>query len=503
MSAVLEKIDFKLNIPQLTVFRAKQRVKVMEFGRGTGKSAELSCEIIDLAHDMPRGLFVIVGETFQQILTRTLPGTKHALEMQGYYEGIHFFIGKKAPAKLGWPLPYKSPFKWEYAIHWYTGAAFSMISQDRKGNGVGLNTDGVIADELALLDEDELSRGVLLTNRGSNFKRFKDNRRFRSVIMASSTPLTAKGRFMFKFEEAALSKPNEYLYVRADARFNMDNLPEDYFDSAKLVMPEYLYNAEMLNIRLRAVQDGFYPLLNSNVHYYTDYNYTFYEDLGYGLDIENVNCLGDNDRISTKPLEITIDWGANINSLAVTQENGKVFKFLKSMYVLYPQILDDLAMDFVRYYAPHHHKECFMYYDKTGDHRLANSRKNMAQQFADILRKFGWTVHVMSHGEVEALHESKHMLWNLLLSEKEKNAPVIRFNKNNCKELIISMEQAEAYQNTKDEIKKDKRPEKNKALNQAHTTHLSDAADVIIWRKYKHLLTGHALAGREFLPSFM
>lgn len=496
------KIDITYNIPQLSLKLAKQRIKVMEWGRGTGKSTALADEMDDLAHDMPRGLFVIVGDTFMQILTKTLPGTIHALEMKGYYESVHFFVGKQAPKKLGWPRPYKMPFKWDYAIHWYTGAVFMLISQDRPGNGRGLNIDAVIGDEIALLDENELSTNVILSLRGSNKKAFSEKRRFRSIIFATSTPISATGRWIFKYEEQAMLNPSTYYFSRADARYNLENLPADYFSSAKVTMPDFLYDAEMRNIRMRAVQDGFYPLINADKHYYTDFNYKFYEELGYSPDVNKINCIGDSDRNGSKPLILSVDWGSGINCLVVCQNTGRYFRYLKNFYVMSPKIIDDLAKEFTHYYSPHAQKEVMFYYDRTGDDKQANSRITMAEQFAKVLRNAGWTVHVMSHGEREADHESKHLLWNLILSEREPNAPKIRINRNNCKELIISMENAEAYENSKGAIKKNKKPERNKSLNQAHTTHFSDAADIPIWRLFKNLLNTNRFNVAEYLPSF-
>jgi hypothetical protein len=43
---------------------------------------------------MPRATGVLVGETYQQMLSRTLPSTKAGLDMFGIYEGIDYVVGK-------------------------------------------------------------------------------------------------------------------------------------------------------------------------------------------------------------------------------------------------------------------------------------------------------------------------------------------------------------------------------------------------------------------------
>jgi hypothetical protein len=54
---------------------------------------------------MPRATGVLVGETYQQMLSRTLPSTKAGLDMFGIYEGIDYVVGKCGKS-LGFTMPF-------------------------------------------------------------------------------------------------------------------------------------------------------------------------------------------------------------------------------------------------------------------------------------------------------------------------------------------------------------------------------------------------------------
>lgn len=475
----------KLNLPQLICSLAIQRIKILEHGRGQGKSTILALDIKNLVEGMPRCVFPILASSYTDAWTKTLPSTLDGLEMFGYYENIHYSIGK--PLK-GADKPYKSPRDWKNVIHFFTGAAAILLSQEKSGDGRGGNFDGGIVDECALIKEEFLANNFLLSIRGSRKEIFESSPYFRKVTMASTTPVTAEGRWMFKYEQRAKLNPKEFFYSIASSRSNAHNLPKGWFDDLKETLPELIYDAEIEGIRMNSVQNGFYPKLNiAKNHGYMSSNNSYLETLNIA-DLRKVNsCMMDEDVDRYAPLIISIDWGASINCMVIMQYQMPFFRFLKSIYVMSPKILDDLANDFCDYYFPHPTKEVIMHYDRTGDDKQANSRYTKAEQFANILIKRGWDVTLVSHGEREAPHDMKFELMNMLHSENNPNAPRLRYNKVNCKALIVSLENAGAIEEN-GKIGKDKRPEKNKKIDQSTTTHISDAHDIPLWRMFKHLI---------------
>ena len=112
--------NLKLNNPQAAAVVAVTVLKktkiFLEWARGTGKSFILAFFMRLMVIQMPRASFALVGSTYQQILSRTLPSTKEGLALLGLYENIDYVVGKSG-SKLGFKDPFQSPDKWDNIIH--------------------------------------------------------------------------------------------------------------------------------------------------------------------------------------------------------------------------------------------------------------------------------------------------------------------------------------------------------------------------------------------------
>ena len=81
-----------LHIPQLVFDLAPQPKKYLEAGRGWGKSTILGKKMRDFVVNLPRTTIALVGVTYSQILSKTLPSTIEGLEMFGCIIGIKIYI---------------------------------------------------------------------------------------------------------------------------------------------------------------------------------------------------------------------------------------------------------------------------------------------------------------------------------------------------------------------------------------------------------------------------
>lgn len=478
--------ELKYNAAQIIFILCLQRIRILEWGRGTGKSTILGRYIYDCVIQMPRSSGALVAETYRQIQSRTLPSTIAGLEQHGLIKGLHFFVSKKPPASFGWPEPYEPPLDYKYGIIFWNGTFMHFISQDHSSSsGRGMNIDWALGDEAARLDEKKFETDVLLTNRGNMYRYavypdgtkryFKDCPLHHSIVLASSTPVTVNGRWFLKFEEQAILNPDKVAFIRASAEVNRENLGDDYFTDAKQIMADFLYKAEVENIRLKSIDNGFYPLLDEDIHCYNQYKYSSDIDESYIS-----TCDGDADHNANRPLILGMDWGANINCLVVCQNDELEFKVLKNLYVKHPKIIDDLVDDFCSYYKTHQDKTIYLYYDPSGNVRVANSKRTYAEQAKARFNKKGWNVQLMTGANRNILHHTKYNLWNDILRNEEKKYPSFRVNRSNCRELWISMTNAPAKAGFKEAITKDKGSERSKSLDQAHATHFSDAIDLIM-----------------------
>jgi hypothetical protein len=488
------------NLAQLLFILSKAKVRILEWGRGTGKSTILGRYIIDCVTQMPRSSGALVASTFSQIKTRTLPSTIAGLESHGIYKDVHFFVGKKPPAKLKWPEPYEPPLDYKNSIIFWNGTVLNFISQDSSGaSGRGMNIDWGLADEAALLDENKFQTDFILAMRGGKKNKaiypddswayFEDCSLHHSFVLATSTPITLKGRWIFKYEQEAALDPDRVAFISASSETNKENLGEEFFQNAKKFLPDFLYRAEILNQRLPQIDNGFYPLLNEEKHCYNDFELT---EL---LNQSKKTCISDADLNVEQPLILGLDWGTSINCMVVAQGDMQELRVLNNLYVKFPNIVDDLIDSFVKYYKSHKNKRVYLYYDPTGNIHTANSRHTVAQQVTERLNRKGWTVVRMTEGRHNVPHELKYNLWNNILKEEEgQSYPRFRMNRTNCKELWISMSNAPAKTGMNDIIQKDKKSERNKSVEQEHATHFSDAVDVIIVGMYDSLLykTSHS-----------
>lgn len=482
----------KYNVAQLGLLFCFIKTIVCEFGRGAGKTFILAKRMIDCVHEMPRSNGVLVGETYVQIENKVMNSMKESLEQHGYYEDIHYVIGRKPP--ISWPRAYGGINDYKHVMSWYNGTVVEFLSQDGSAtSGRGGNIDWVLADEAARLDEKKFKTDVIYTNRG-NLNRlaiYPDGTKrlfsacplHHSSLIVTSTPVEAKGQWIIRYEELARLNPKKVKFLRASAKVNRENLGEDYFQRERDGIPDWLYDAEVNNIRISTVDGSFYPKLREDVHCYNQYDQAYYDRLKASV---LPSSRYDKDVDPNRPLDVAVDFGSRINSMVVCQENGRELRALKNLFVKSPRMIDDLVTEeFVPYYRAHINKVMHLWYDPSGNVSVANSRRTYAQQLISKLQQHGWDVRVhTSPTAYNERHSHKYNLWKTILSEESESLPLFRINKTNARELFISMSNAPAIEHSSKDIRKDKKSERSKTIDQAHATHLSDTIDLIIVGKY-------------------
>jgi len=470
----------ELNPAQIAAALAPQKQKYLEWGRGTGKTTFLGYDSSQLVKQMPRASFALVGSTYSQILSRFLPSIKEGLELFGIYENIDYVVGTMAGKKAGFALPFQTPDAFNNIMHFSNGCIYQFVSLDHKDSGRGLNSYAIRGDEAALFDDEKLAINVKNTNRAKKAI-FKNAPLLHSEVFTSSTPLTKKGKWFTDMENEARKNPKNIAFIKATAHCNIHNLRSDYFEYMRQAYTDdMMYNAEMLNIRPKEITDGFYAQLNPDIHYYTDFDNSYLERLSPEQikDKKSYDCKKDFGDVNPgMPLNISVDWGANINTLTVSQLQDNTYKVLKEFYVKTPKILDHLFLEgFIPYYESFPTKVIKFYGDRAGNSRVANSKLTFAEQASEILRNAGWKVHMMTVGNNPSYMDKFRLINVMLREDGRKRLPKIRINSENCPNLIVSLERAEII-DTSSGLQKDKRPEQRKAVEQEHATHFSDTFD--------------------------
>jgi hypothetical protein len=503
------------------------------WGRGTGKTTGLIApRSLRNILEMPRSCGAFIGATFQQLLTKTLPPVVAAWENMGLKRDVHFTIGRKPHAKLNFEQPLIPVLTHEYFIHFFNGSGIYLISQDRPGSANGLSLDWAHADEAKLLKKDRLFEELLPAIRG-NRKRFGHLPFHGSTLFTSDMPSTKAGMWLLdeeqKMDRGAISlildmqyrvielefklltvSPSYAVNIRADINKlkgylniarnnrtyftkhssweNVDILGEDTIKAWRRQLPPMIYRTSVMSERLGTVQNSFYPGYNSDKHEYATLGSGLL-DISYNFHLLKENsCSYDSDLDRTKPLDIACDFGASINLIVVGQQfeqaNGyREYRFLNSFYKLSPALIQDVVADFCNYYDSFPVKIVNFYYDHTAVGHFANIDNTYAQSVVAAFRNRDWKVNELYIGQALQQKE-RYLKWDEFLKSDGFILPLPKFHKINASYLITSIEQAEAEEGKDGRVQKRKQDEKNSRLNQATTTHHTDAADTLLMGKY-------------------
>ena len=505
------------------------------WGRGTGKSFYIAWLMHTIKSTMPRSAWAIVGQSYRQILTRTLPSTISALEYIGYRKDKDYFIRKKPPASWKWQTPFEPPVDYDHFFIFPNGTGFHLVSQDGGGGSSrGLNVDGIICDESLLINKEKFDKESSATNRG-NLRHFRHVPIHHGVFHFSSMPYGADSKWLLdhgsyykddghdykpvkeKLVELELefvkNKDVEYrmelwtkivkakkllkyyakdgrIYTEADVFDNIQNLGIKYIEQQYQDLTTLMFLVEILNWYPDKIDDGFYPELSRERHGYKAANNNDYlSSLEEGdAAFSNPDSRMDADCVPTQPLRIAVDWGAKINCMTIGQNFRSIntLRIIKELYVKSPKILTDLAAEFCTYYRYHNNKSIIFIYDHTGNSKQANSNMTYSEQFAQILKRNGWTVTFATRGAATT-HANKYLLTNKIFKSTDSTLPRIEFNLDNCPATMLSMSRA-PVEEVRGEIKKNKKSENNNLIPAEEATHLSDTVDLHIVSLFSDLL---------------
>lgn len=192
--------------------------------------------------------------------------------------------------------------------------------------------------------------------------------------------------------------------------------------------------------------------------------------------------VGPDDYNPDMALNLSHDWG-KFNCITIDQEYPREVRFINAMHTinggLDPKDVDDLADAFCEYYRMHRRKIAYQWGDRTGNNKVANSKKTFFEQFADRLRAKGWRVIMKKTGDVE--HLERHRFISKLHKGDDTRLPRVTHNATNCSDLRIALEGTPMIGD-----KKDKSSEKNAAIKPQHATHYTDAYDNRLYHGLRH-----------------
>lgn len=521
------------NRAQLRVMRIRAQINVLIWGRRTGKSTgALAPWTVNNAYTMPRSNGGLISISYQKFLANVLPNLIMGWERMGYKMNEHYVIGKSAPKE--WRHPYFYPQSPDYLIHWRNGSGQMIISQDRPASANGISMDYLGGDEARFLNKQKLDEETIPalsgTPPGKIRKHWKRLAQFKGIMYCTDMPTNSNGAWLIEYEKmmdpqliryilhlqrkendllqkhynsgspsyqrkvlTELNKVQEKLrvarlgsvhYSEASTFENIKILGPEYFELMRKVLPHHVLLRSVLNIRQRKIEDGFYSDWDQNLHGYYAPNNTYLEGLNYELDrLLRMTCAQDADIRMDKPLEVALDYGNRINCVVTGQEYAGVYKVLKSMHVLAPRKLRDLAAMWSDYYSSMLHRNVIYYYDHTAIGRDGKTHDTYASIWSDSLRSLGWNVQDVNIGKGPT-HNDLYNFWSELLRGHNTQYPIFRYNIHNNTDLEISVENAPA-EDRGDGVKKIKTSEHDPNVPDEHATDYSEALDKLLWGHIK------------------
>lgn len=509
-------------------------------GRGTGKSTgPLAFRLASCIIQMPGSINGLVARSYKQIQTRTLGGILGGFQKLGFREydpkkGGHYVVGRRCK---DFPSPEKPPMNWDMCIHFFTGAIITFISQDRPGDANGIDLQSLHGDEARMLNKQDLDENIMPTLRGCI--QFKDLVQYRSITFTTDMPTTPDSKWILDTEletdpelnnyimqvygqwyqvlekinsgeyspsyVEALQKDLSYLnnlltklrhgytyYTEASSFENIDMLTPEYIRLQKRNLPDFVFDTVIMNKRPVGLElpKRFYPQLTQN-HFYTSHNYNHLDKFLYSLPEDKNNWEGDSDLDHSIPLELSIDWGGNINSMLVTQDKVSIGKFayVNEFFAEQPEYIPHLIKKFSTYYSGYPNRVLKMYYDRNGNTRVANSNETYSQMAQRLFEEEGWHVESMTQGDNPA-HDDKHKFFIVALSGMDNRLPEIEINEQNCKSLKIALFNTPTKV-SEGRILKNKGSERSTVIPQKQATHITDAFDYIYYYKFRNNIEEH------------
>ena len=377
--------DLILNPAQLTgvILQAKNKCDI--WGRGTGKSAGIAWDVNLVAKTMPRSLIGVTGQTFGQLLTRTLPSTFKLLETMGYKMHIsakdpgNYIINRRPPDHF--LQPYEKVMKYDNFISLSNGTGLLLLSQDRAGSARGPSIDYEILDEAITINKQRYDEETSPTNRGNEGLFGIQSKNpipwHHGYHYSSSMPYTAEQKWLLEignyyeqergirlFEiwnniiklqlELLECESNEdfkriwnetirlkqkiapfvsrdgTLFTLANAFDNIKNVGFSYIKREYKKQHLLTFLIEIMNMVIDKVEDCYYPLAERHT-YYNATNDGYIRDIAENSNFDwdrlgGNDCLYDADCNTNQELEISFDWGARISLMSVSQERNFDFQ---------------------------------------------------------------------------------------------------------------------------------------------------------------------------------
>lgn len=554
-----EKVKKFFNRAQLDTMAINAHSEYIVASRGTGKSEGIDARfILRNVWAMPGSTGALISPTYTKAWANTLPAILHGLAQWGYYENLHYYVGRKAPTDANFKMPKRMPLRsaWTSAIHFWNGTIIIVLSFNQGMSANSMSLDWLIGPEAKFLDYDKIKSEVNPANRG-NKQYFDYSPWHHSVLYSTDMPTSQMGRWIHDKEKEMDTKhinfirnlykelkqterksnntnyyrqkinhirqelntarryqrpvipmsgkefENTVFYGEYDVFDNLEVLGEDFIWQMYRDSPTLIWRTAFLNERLYKVPNGFYSALQ-DTHFYIPGETTKAIDTTQEnwRNLKKIGCLSDADLNLSEPIYIACDANAAISTLCAGQPDKEknTMRTIKSFYVKTPAKLQDVVQQFCDYYAAFPKKEVIYYFDHTFTWTSGTTNTSYRDTVINVLEQNRYEVQDVYIGQSPG-HQWKHLqIDKALKGDPEFLYPTFNLMQNEF--LKIALEQTGIKQG-KNGFEKNKAPEHLPDSPEApdeHKTHVTDAWDTLFIGLNFHYRSGlYKLNGAMFI----
>ena len=162
---------------------------------------------------MPGSTGALLSPTYAKAWGNTLPAMCHALASWGYMEGVHYYVGRRAPRDRNFALPKRMPLRdaWGNCFHFWNGTVMVVLSFNQGMSANSMSLDWVIGPEAKFLSYDKIKTEVNPANRG-NRQYFGHCPWHHAVLYSTDMPTSKQGRWILEKEKEM--DPAHINYIR-------------------------------------------------------------------------------------------------------------------------------------------------------------------------------------------------------------------------------------------------------------------------------------------------
>ncbi|HCC51487.1 MAG TPA: hypothetical protein DEQ30_05025 [Porphyromonadaceae bacterium] len=518
-----------------------------ELARGSGKTTHILASRLDrVQNSMPGAIIVLAADTYRSIFDNILPGILEYFN-EHYERGVYFEIGKEPPRHFKPCTTFIAD--WKHTISFCNGCVVQFVSCDRPESMLGKNAAHLFVDEMLRIPEEKFLERIIPALRADRSK-FGDSPYFMGISGFSSTPnfetdedwflayekdmnkklidhiqeiayevdlrrqkleivrksldleeTTTLERFIDRWEKRLADlRRNQTFYIRASSFSNLKYLGIDYIkNQIKSIKDKDKLYTSIFAIRKLKVKDMFFGKFGKQHLFDDGYDYTCIDKLSADEKIED-SCrhLIYYDR--SQPLYAGYDAGP-FSSIVFAQRKKvkKEFRILKNMWVYHPDQQDELARKINDFFEGGR-KVLYIHYDRAANQKDPEWKKyypgykdkGVNDTDAVLLKKeltaLGWAVHLLSTKQKTIFMSQHYRLLQLLFGKQDKKRDKILIDKNECEQLISSINHSPLKRH-EGRVILDKSSERLPFEEQVYnSTQLATAFMYLLWGEYYKLL---------------